>query len=421
MRDCGDRAAAMAEGADGDRAAFFGQIAQGMGLILSAGGRGAAPIRDAVHLFEQSEALRDDARLFEWAMLGPLWLREMTEGRELVERTVTAARERVAVGALPQLLSYVALQQTQSGEWAEAQAGYDEAIRLARETGQRVVLGIALAWLAKLEARLGRDDETRTHVDEALRLARDHGVALVEIWSQAALLELELGLGNLEGLARADEQQAVIDRRGLADVDQHPAADRIELLLRLGRVDEATEASAAFSLAAAQKGQPWSLARAARCRALLAAGEEIDDRFEEALALHEQTPDVFEPARTRLAYGARLRRAGHRLRAREHLRAALGAFDALGAGPWAELARVELAATGETARRRDPSTLDELTPQELKVALLLAAGKTTREAAAALFLSPKTIEYHLRNAYRKLGVRTREELATALATNPASS
>ena len=85
------------------------------------------------------------------------------------------------------------------------------------------------------------------------------------------------------------------------------------------------------------------------------------------------------------------------------------------AAPWAELARTELAATGETARRRDPSTLDELTPQELKVSLLLAEGRTTREAAAALFLSPKTIEYHLRNAYRKLGIRSREELPEALA------
>jgi DNA-binding NarL/FixJ family response regulator len=90
-------------------------------------------------------------------------------------------------------------------------------------------------------------------------------------------------------------------------------------------------------------------------------------------------------------------------------------FEDLGAAPWDELARTELAATGETARRRDPSTLDDLTPQELKVSLLLSGGKTTREAAAALFLSPKTIEYHLRNAYRKLCVRSRQELAEVLA------
>jgi len=98
----------------------------------------------------------------------------------------------------------------------------------------------------------------------------------------------------------------------------------------------------------------------------------------------------------------------------QHLRAALETFDDLGAAPWTEQARVELEASGETARRRDPSTIDDLTPQELKVAVVLAGGKTTREAAAALFLSPKTIEYHLRNAYRKLAVHSRDELRDAL-------
>jgi DNA-binding CsgD family transcriptional regulator len=319
------------------------------------------------------------------------------------------------VGVLPQLLSLMSLRQTHSGQWVEAQAGFDEAIRLARETGQRVVLAAALAWLAKLEARLGREEAVRAHTDEALAIAREQGVALAEIWSLAALLELELALGNVEAaLARVDEQQAVIDRQGLPDIDQHPTPDRIELYIRLGRAAEAADAAAAYTRAAVEKGQPWSLARAARCRALLADAPDFERCFEEALAFHARTPDVFEPARTELAYGARLRRTRQRIRAREHLRAAHDAFDALGAAPWSEVARAELAATGETARRRDPTTLDELTPQELKVSLLLAAGRTTREAAATLFLSAKTIEYHQRNAYRKLGVRTREELAAAL-------
>jgi DNA-binding CsgD family transcriptional regulator len=138
-------------------------------------------------------------------------------------------------------------------------------------------------------------------------------------------------------------------------------------------------------------------------------------RAHEAVDLHGQTPDVFETGRTRLAYGARLRRAGQRVRAREELRAAIDVFDSLGAEPWSNLARVELEATGETARKRDPSTLDQLTPQELQIALLLADGRTTREAAASMFLSPKTIEYHLRNVYRKLGIHSRPELAEAVA------
>jgi DNA-binding NarL/FixJ family response regulator len=160
----------------------------------------------------------------------------------------------------------------------------------------------------------------------------------------------------------------------------------------------------------------WALARAARCRGLLAADEDVDAPVQEALDHHSRTPDVFETARTQLAYGSRLRRARQRVRAREHLRAAQEAFDRLGAPRWADLAASELAASGETARRRDPSTLDDLTPQELQIALLLAEGKTTREAAAAVFLSPKTIEYHLRHVYRKLGIHSRAELAKALDT-----
>jgi DNA-binding NarL/FixJ family response regulator len=173
-----------------------------------------------------------------------------------------------------------------------------------------------------------------------------------------------------------------------------------------------------FTVAAEAKGQPWAMARAARCLALVGSDDELEERFGEALALHERTRDVFETARTRLAYGARLRRARKRVRAREELREAIALFDSLGPTPWADLAGAELAATGETARRRDPSTIDELTPQELQIAILLSEGRTTKQAAAALFLSPKTIEYHLRNVYRKLGIGSRQELAAAVSARP---
>ena len=199
---------------------------------------------------------------------------------------------------------------------------------------------------------------------------------------------------------------------GIEDVDMSPAPELVDAYLRLGRVDDAAAAAQRYAARAAAKGQPWALARAARCAALVA--RRLRAALHEALALHEQTPDVFERARTQLAYGARLRRARQRVRAREQLREALESFDRLGPSPWADAAGAELAATGETARRRDPSTLGELTPQELQIALLLAGGKTTREAAAALFLSPKTIEYHLRSIYRKLDVNSREALAQAL-------
>ncbi len=120
----------------------------------------------------------------------------------------------------------------------------------------------------------------------------------------------------------------------------------------------------------------------------------------------------FERARTELAFGEMLRRAGRRSDARPHLRTALAEFERLASEPWAERARSELRASGETARKRDPSTIDQLTPQELQIARLVAdAGLSNPEIAARLFLSRKTVEYHLHKVYTKLGVSSRAELA----------
>jgi DNA-binding CsgD family transcriptional regulator len=189
----------------------------------------------------------------------------------------------------------------------------------------------------------------------------------------------------------------------------------VEALVRLDRASEAGERLEPFAKAAEAKGQPWSLARLARCRGLLTGS---DAAFAEALRLHALTPDRFEEARTRLCHGEALRRARRRAEAREPLRRAIEDFDALGAKPWADRARRELEASGETARRRDPLTLDQLTPRELQVALVLADGLTIREAATKLFLSPKTVDYHLRHVYRKLAIASRSALAEALAELP---
>jgi DNA-binding CsgD family transcriptional regulator len=420
MQECGRRVAALAAADGGTRAAFFGRMASGMALVMTGDGeRGAESIREAVGMMERSDELRTDPRLLAFVSMGPLWLRETSVGRALVDRAVAAARAQAAVGVLPHLLTHLAIQDATSDRWVEAQAGFDEAIALARETGQWVVLSGALARAAWLEARLGRADACRGHAEEALALAREHGAGLSEIWALAALCDLELGGGDAAAaLAHAEEQQRVMTRRRIGDADLSPAPEQVELFLRLDRPDEAAGALAPFAGAAAAKGQPWALARAARARGLLAPDGAFASCFEQALELHRRTPDVFEAGRTELAYGARLRRAGERIRAREHLRLAVKTFDGLGAAPWAEGARTELAATGERARRRDPSTLDQLTPQELRISLLLAQGRTTREAAAALFLSPKTIEYHLRNAYRKLGVHSRDDLRAALRSRP---
>ena len=157
-------------------------------------------------------------------------------------------------------------------------------------------------------------------------------------------------------------------------------------------------------------GSQEVLAQLARCRGLAGPDEEAADRFEEALALHDGQGRPFDLARTELAYGEALRRAKRRGEARTHLRSALETFQRLGAAPWAERATAELRATGETARKRDPSTLSQLTPQELQIIRLVGEGGTNREIGAQLFLSRRTIDYHLRNVFVKLGVSSRAEL-----------
>jgi DNA-binding NarL/FixJ family response regulator len=129
------------------------------------------------------------------------------------------------------------------------------------------------------------------------------------------------------------------------------------------------------------------------------------------LRLHADCDRPFDLARTALLLGEHLRRQRRRVEARAQLRAAQEMFELLGAEPWAERARVELRATGETARRRDPSTIDQLTPQELQIARLVSEGFSNKEVAAQLFLSPRTIEFHLRNVFSKLGVTSRTQLA----------
>jgi DNA-binding CsgD family transcriptional regulator len=401
----------------GPRAAIFAELAYGMALVLSGEGEsGARSIRGAVTQLEASDELRNDPHLVVWAALGPLWLREAEAGRSLYERALELVRSRTALGALPELLVHVARDWATTDEWASAHAAYSEGIALARETGQGVALSFGLAGLAWLEARQGRQEESRAHAAEGREACIRAGVAVHELWTIAALGDLEFGLGRPElAVQHYEEWDSLLDSRGIEDTDLSPVPELVETYLRLGRVDDASAASARHEESARAKGQPWALARAARTRGLLAPEGELEAEFDTALHLHDLTPDVFETARTRLAYGARLRRTGRRIRAREELRSAIGTFDALGAAPWSDLARLELEATGETARKRDASTLDQLTPQELQIALLLAEGRTTREAAASMFLSPKTIEYHLRNIYRKLEVRSRPELTDAVA------
>ena len=399
------------------RSEFFAAMAEGMALVFSGeGDRGPRLIRHAVALLTYADELRDDKTLLAWAAMAPLWVREAPEGGAgLVDRALAVARSRSAAAVLPWVLLHVAIDRGTSDRWPEAEGAFYEAIDLARECGMEAELAMSLARLAWLEAREGKEDRCRAHAIEALALSNRLGLGLSEVWALNALGDLELGLGRPEqALLRYEEQLAALQARGINDVDLWPAPELVEAYLRIGRDGRGRRDCYRVRRAAAVKASPWALARAARARGNVAAEDEFEACFAEAIARHADTLDEFEAARTHLAYGARLRRHRQRVRAREQLREAIEMFDHLGADPWSEIARMELAATGETVRRRDPASHTQLTPQELQVALLLAERRTTREAGAALFLSPKTVEYHLRSVYRKLGVATRDELAAAM-------
>jgi DNA-binding CsgD family transcriptional regulator len=400
-----------------DTARAVGTMAAGMARVM-AGRPGAALIRSGVELLAAVDDPAGAPMRPEWLMLGPLFLRESGTGRSLVRAALDEGRARSAVGTLPGLLFTIARDGATTEHWTGAAADYGEAIGLARELGQTTMLAVLLGGLCWLEARQGHAEACRAHAEEALGLCARNGVSLAEIWAEYALGELALVSGDVptavQRLGGLLDRLAELDIR---DPDVSPAPELVEAYLRSGRTEEAVALADRYGAQAAAKALPWAQARAARLRGLLCGWAELDDRFAEALALHERTPDVFEAARTRLLYGARLRRARRRADAREPLRAALECFDRLGARPWADLAAAELEATGETVARRGGDERDALTPRELQIALLLAEGRTTRETAAALFLSPKTVEYHLRHVYTKLGIASRAELAGRLAAS----
>jgi DNA-binding CsgD family transcriptional regulator len=393
----------------GDRARCFANLTLGMALIYN--GRHAADhLRTATALLETNPT--PDPRLLALAAQGALWLREAERGRALVTRAIESARASAAVGALPFSLWIAGRDAATSDRLAVAIALYEEAIRLARETGQATALCAGLSGLACVEARLGRAEACREHAAEALAETAPLGLAFFRTWAFDALAELELGLGDVqEAVKWLEEKERLLAERGIEDPDSSPVPELVEALVRLDRAAEAEQRLPTFATAAEAKGQPWSLARLARCRGLL--GD--DEQYAEALKLHQRTPDRFEQARTQLCHGEALRRARQRVKARDQLRAAVEGFDALGAAPWAERARRELQSSGETMRRRDALTLDALTPRELQVALVLAEGHTIRETAAKLFLSPKTVDHHLQHVYRKLAIDSRAALAEALA------
>lgn len=351
-----------------------------------------------------------------WMVRGLAWAERYDEARSLYERLIGEARETSRLGALSLLLLGLAGLEFRTGAWREATARCTEAGRLGAESSNAAVVPAGSALLAYIEAARGHEADCRRHMARTDELASEIDEGLVLLQAQQAHAMLDLGAGDPEAAAlRLEKVARSAEARGLG----HPCVvpfepDLIESQWRSEQPREAEAALAVLERRAERSRSSWARAAALRCRGMLAPPGEIDEWFQRALAEHTRTPTPFDRARTELCYGERLRRERHRADARPHLRAALDVFEQLDAAPWAERARRELGATAEAPHRAE-AELDLLTPQELAVAELVAGGATNREAAESLFVSPRTVEAHLRHIYRKLGLRSRAQLAGTLA------
>lgn len=339
------------------------------------------------------------------------------EARQLAAGAAANARAAGAVALLPYILAVHSEVEFRTGNWSTAYANASESVQLAKETGQGTTSAYSLVCLARVEAAQGRDADCVAHVRAAIEIARPHGTESIYAYAGAALGLLELGRGHPEQAAvHLDEVGRFTQSHGLGEpnvVQWQP--DLIESLARIGRNTDALRALALLEKQAEHTKRSWALAAAARCRGYLADEATFESQFNQALALHQLMPTPFEIGRTQLCFGEVLRRHRRRVEARDHLYEALHAFERLGAEPWANRARTELSASGERSRKRDVAASRQLTPQELQIALAVAGGATNREAAAQLFLSPKTVEAHLSSVYAKLTIRSRSELARTFA------
>jgi ATP/maltotriose-dependent transcriptional regulator MalT len=325
---------------------------------------------------------------------------------EHVRAAAAMARTGGLLGVLSHILPRLGYADLWAGRWASALANTREGVELGREHEQRYLVADQLSVLALVLAHRGDEEECRVRAAEARELASAHGFVPPAEFADWALTLLELGLGRAEeAFRRAREITATL-------LSHLAALDRIEAAVRAGERETARDWLASFDPWAESLQVAWARAVALHCAALLADDEaDAERRFREAIALHAHATRPFERARTQLAFGEFLRRSRRRVEAREYLRDALDRFEVLGATLWAERARVELRASGQTARRRDPSTRGDLTAQELQIAGFVAQGLSNRDVAARLFLSPRTIDFHLRNIFRKLEITSRVELA----------
>jgi DNA-binding CsgD family transcriptional regulator len=362
-----------------------------------------ALLEETVH---EAKAL-DDPRALTWACSAASLIGDPGDGLPYATRAIDSARRQGLLSQLPRALERQAFELGNASSFDLGYAAAEEAYRLSLDVGHDV--GWLLIDMGTAEAVWGRESAARGHLEEALTTGRRTGSTFLIGAAQWRLGFLELALGRPDAAAARLLVATDLQRPDTNPLVALPAIpDAIEAAARCGRPSELGDRLGAFEAWAASSRVKAQRALLARCQAMLGT-RPADEAFSEATENAEAQPP-FERARTELLYGEWLRRERRRQEARVHLREALELFRSVGTAPFAERAEAELRATGETARKRDPSTLDDLTPQELQIAGLVAEGLTNREIAARLFLSPRTIDYHLRKVFSKLGIASRTEL-----------
>jgi DNA-binding CsgD family transcriptional regulator len=326
----------------------------------------------------------------------------------LAARHVRMARDAGALSELALALTSRAQVHVFAGELDAAE------VLIAESESVRRVTGTDLAPYAALSVAAWRGDARHAGALIEATLsdvsARGEGIGLtITQWANALLLN---GLGRYEEAADS-AQRCVEDLRELA-APNWGLSELVEAAARSGSLDVARAAHAQLVELTAASGTDWALGIETRARALLSSGHDADRLYREAVERLGRTMLRGEQARARLLHGEWLRREGRRVDARHELRSAFEALSAIGADAFANRARRELEATGETVRRRTPETRDALTPQETQIARLAADGHTNPEIGAQLFISPRTVEYHLRKVFGKLDISSRRELSGAL-------
>jgi DNA-binding CsgD family transcriptional regulator len=325
------------------------------------------------------------------------------------------ARDAGAVNMIEHALTRGVVFRIATGAWSEAASAAQEALLLDRNLGLDELVAFPLAELALVAALRGGQQAPAllAELDEVLTAHPLRGVVAglvsgMRHWAGAR----QPGVAPATAVRHLEQIQLPIVRRMCA-------VDRVETAVRADRRDLAATWVQELRAYAEGTDVPWAWAATHHGHAVL-AGPEAEDHFRLALEWHARSPRLPDRARTQLAYGEHLRRSRRRTDARGPLRQALGQFETLGAAVLAERAREELRASGETARRGADAAPSQLTPQEAQVAAQVRQGLSNKEVAARLFISPRTVDFHLRNVYTKLGITSRTELV-ALAADPAVS